>query len=301
MTKSKLCTYTHLTNNCSSRKGNSIKKVTVHYMCAKWTGKQCADYFASTGRQASSNYCVGWNGGVAMSVDEDMRAWTSSSWWNDKQAITIEVGNLSNGSITENAWNDLVALCADICKRYGITPSYDGTKNATFTEHRMFASTDCPGWYIHQNMSRLVKEVKAKMADEKPKVTVPTEKNGIYRLYNGKLHMLTADHGEAESLANSGWTYEGVAFHSGSGAYVYRFYNKYTGCHMFTESVSEVGALVINGWTYEGPAFKQGTKNDVYRLYNKSAAEHLFTSSTTEHDNLVAAGWIDEGVGFKAD
>ena len=27
--------------------------------------------------------------------------------------------------------------------------SYDGTQNATFTEHRMFASTDCPGAWLH--------------------------------------------------------------------------------------------------------------------------------------------------------
>lgn len=301
MTKSSLCTYTHLTNNCSSRGGQSIKKVTVHYMCAKWTGKQCADYFASTTRQASSNYCVGWNGGVAMSVDEDRRAWTSSSAWNDKQAITIEVGNLSNGSITDNAWNTLVELCADICTRYGITPSYDGTKNATFTEHRMFASTDCPGWYIHQNMSRLVKEVKAKMADEKPKVTIGAVKNGIYRLYNKKTHMWTASHSEAENLVNSGWTFESVAFKSGDGAYAYRLYNKNNGQHMFTTDVAEVGALVISGWAYEGPAFKCGKSKDVFRLYNKKTGEHMFTTSTVERDTLKDAGWQLESTAFKAE
>ena len=40
----------------------------------RWSGRQCADYFAGTTRQASSNYCIGVDGDVAMSVDEDDRA-----------------------------------------------------------------------------------------------------------------------------------------------------------------------------------------------------------------------------------
>lgn len=166
MTKSSLCTYTNLTNNCSSRSGQSIKKITPHYMAAHWTGKRCADYFAETSRQASSNYCIGYDGDIAMSVDEYNRAWTSSSPWNDKQAITIEVAcaSPSDSTISAAAWDALVNLCADICTRYSITPSYDGTKNATFTEHRMFASTDCPGAYMHARMNKLVADVKAKMA-----------------------------------------------------------------------------------------------------------------------------------------
>lgn len=167
MTKSSLCTYTNLTSNRSTgRGGNKVCKITPHYMCAHWTGRQCADYFASTSRQASSNYCIGYNGDIAMSVDENNRAWTSSSGWNDRQAITIECANASttDSTISAATWDALVNLCADICTRYGITPSYDGTKNATFTEHRMFASTDCPGAYMHARMNKLVADVKAKMA-----------------------------------------------------------------------------------------------------------------------------------------
>lgn len=162
MTKSNLCTYTHLTNNCNrGRNGNRVCKITPHYMCAYWSGRQCADYFASTSRQASSNYCIGVNGDIAMSVDEDNRAWTSSSGWNDRQAITIECGNNPDSSLTTATWNSLVNLCVDICKRYGFRLTYDGTKNGSLTEHRMFASTDCPGAWLHKNMSRLASEVNA--------------------------------------------------------------------------------------------------------------------------------------------
>lgn len=165
MTKSSLCTYVNITGNKSNgRGGNSIRKITPHYMAAYWTGRGCADYFASTSRQASSNYCIGYDGDIAMSVDEDDRAWTSSSGWNDRQTITIECANNSDSSLPDATYQALVKLCADVCQRYGITPSYDGTQNATFTEHRMFASTSCPGAWLHAHMSQLVEDVKAVMA-----------------------------------------------------------------------------------------------------------------------------------------
>lgn len=165
MTKSDLCAYVNITSQKSNgRGGNSIRKITPHYMCAHWTGQQCADYFATEARQASSNYCIGYDGDVAMSVDEDDRAWTSSSGWNDRQAITIECANNSDSSLPDATYQSLVKLCADVCQRYGIEPSYDGTKNATFTEHRMFASTDCPGEWLHAHMGQLVEDVKAAMA-----------------------------------------------------------------------------------------------------------------------------------------
>lgn len=164
MTKSSLTSYTHITSNRNSgRGGNRVCKITPHYMCAHWTGRQCADYFANTARQASSNYCIGYDGDIAMSVDENDRAWTSASGWNDRQAITIECANNSDSSLSTATWNALVNLCADICRRYGFTLTYDGTKNGSLTEHRMFASTDCPGQWLHANMSRLASEVNAKL------------------------------------------------------------------------------------------------------------------------------------------
>lgn len=143
MANSKLATYTHITANHSGQRQNKVTKITPHYMAAYWTGKQCANYFAGTGRQASSNYCVGVNGDIAVSVPENCRAWTTSSAWNDNQAITIECGNNADSSLPDACYKSLVKLCADICQRYGINPHYDGTVYGTITMHKQFASTSC--------------------------------------------------------------------------------------------------------------------------------------------------------------
>jgi N-acetylmuramoyl-L-alanine amidase len=159
-----------LSPNHSGQRTSKVTKVTIHHMAGNLTIEQCGAIFQNTARQASSNYGIGSDGRVGCYVDENCRAWTSSSNWNDQQGITIEVAdnNLSTWSISDAAYSKLIELCADICKRYGITPSYDGTQNATFTEHRMFAATTCPGPWIHARMPQIVKDVKDVMAGSKP-------------------------------------------------------------------------------------------------------------------------------------
>lgn len=135
-------------NYTQGRKGYRICKITVHHMAGKLTAAQCGNIFANPARQASSNYGIGYDGEIACYVDEENRAWTSSNWLNDCQAITIEVSNNMNGEpwgISDATWNSLVNVCVDICRRYGFRLNYDGTPNGSLTRHDMFAATNCPG------------------------------------------------------------------------------------------------------------------------------------------------------------
>lgn len=148
MSYSGLATYCNRTSqHYDGRFGYKVCKITPHYMAAAWSGKQCADYFARNTRQASSNYCIGINGDIACSVDEENAAWTSSNWLNDSQSITIECGNINNatGEMTQATWDSLVNLCVDICKRYGFRLNYTGNSSGSLTMHKMFAATSCPG------------------------------------------------------------------------------------------------------------------------------------------------------------
>ena len=135
-------------NYTQGRRGYGICKITPHHMAGKLTAAQCANIFANPSRQASANYGIGFDGEIACYVDEENRAWTSSSSSNDCQAITIEVSNDINydpWTISEASWNSLVNLCVDICRRYGFRLDYNGTPSGSLTRHDMFANTNCPG------------------------------------------------------------------------------------------------------------------------------------------------------------
>ena len=164
MTQSKLTDYTRLSPNGYFPRSQKVSKITVHHMAGNLTVEQCGAVFASPSRYASANYGIGTDGRIGCYVEEQNAAWTSSSAWNDNRAITIEVANSSTGGqwpVSDKAWKSLVALCADICKRYGFRLSYTGTKDGSLTEHRMYAATACPGPYLHARMSQLAKEVNA--------------------------------------------------------------------------------------------------------------------------------------------
>ena len=57
----------------------------------------------------------------------------------------------------------MVGLCADICTRYRFRLNYTGDRNGSLTEHGMFASTACPGAWLHAHMGKLASEVNARL------------------------------------------------------------------------------------------------------------------------------------------
>lgn len=153
-------------NYTKGRAGYKICKFTPHHMAGKLTGEQCAKLFQDSKRNASANYCIGYDGEIIGCVDEDNRAWTSSNKANDCQAITVEVSNSSTGGdwpISDAAWNSLVELAVDVCKRYNFRLTYDGTANGSLTRHNMFVATTCPGPYLQNRFEELVEVVNARL------------------------------------------------------------------------------------------------------------------------------------------
>jgi hypothetical protein len=169
MSNSSLITYTNLTKNKTSPRNHKIDTITIHCYVGQVTAKQGCDYFATTTRQCSANYVVGYDGSIGLSVEEKNRAWTSSSSSNDNRAITIEVASDKTHpyKITDKAYKSLVKLVADICQRNGIKElKWQGNKNLigqvdkqNMTVHRWFASTACPGDYIYSLYGQIANEV----------------------------------------------------------------------------------------------------------------------------------------------
>jgi hypothetical protein len=116
--------------------------------------------FSQRDRRASSNYAIDSSGRVALYVEEGNRAWTSSSRENDHQAVTIEVANDETGGswhVSDQAFETLITLCTDICRRNGITRlDFTGNPEGNLTLHKMFSDqTECPGPYLESRMEEI--------------------------------------------------------------------------------------------------------------------------------------------------
>ena len=200
-----------LTDNYSSRNGHEITRITPHYMAAYWTGEQCAESFLPASRMASANYCIGYDGDICCNVEEENRAWTSSSSYNDEQAITIECANYMEdwryGQLPDATWNSLVQLCVDICTRYDFTLNYTGDDSGNLTMHKWYGATDCPGPWFSENFGRLADEVNAilngsfnvQTEDEMICAIKPYDQQTIYYIDGSDIHPL-ADPDELVAL-----------------------------------------------------------------------------------------------------
>ena len=63
--------------------------------------------------------------------------------------------------VSDAAWNKLVELAVDVCRRYNFRLNYDGTPNGSLTLHCYFADTSCPGPYLKSRMGELADTVNA--------------------------------------------------------------------------------------------------------------------------------------------
>lgn len=147
MSNSLLVNYTKLSPNYNKRT-DDIKKITIHHMAGNLSVQTCGNIFAKDSTEASANYGIDSDGLVGMYVEEKNRAWTSSNFANDNQAITIEVANdggAPDWHVSDKALNKLVELCIDICKRNNIEKlNYTFDANGNLTRHNMFIPTVCP-------------------------------------------------------------------------------------------------------------------------------------------------------------
>lgn len=175
MIKSSLATEVyeaHVNNYEKGRRGYKICKFTPHIMAGILTARQCGvNVFQKSNRYASANYGIGNDGEIACYVGEENRSYASYSASNDCQAVTVEVSNCEIGGewrISDKAWNSLVKLAVDVCRRNGFRLVYDGTPNGSLTRHNMFINTTCPGPYLQKKFQELADTVNAILDGQAP-------------------------------------------------------------------------------------------------------------------------------------
>lgn len=176
MSYSSLVSYVKWSPNKSSRNGTKIDTISIHCMAGNLSVETCGSLFANPDRKASSNYGIGSDGRISCYVDEAYRSWCTSSRSNDERAITIEVANTVAADpwpVSEAAYNSLIELLVDICKRNNIKrllwrndKRLIGQVNLqNMTVHRWFAAKACPGGYLFDHHSDIAAKVNAKLEE----------------------------------------------------------------------------------------------------------------------------------------
>lgn len=184
MSNSPLVNYTQISPNRYSPRNHKIDTITIHCVVGQVSVEALGCIFAPTAQQASSNYGVGYDGRIGMYVEEKDASWCSSSYENDNRAITIEVASDTTHpyAVTDKAYNALIELVTDICKRNGIKKLlWKGDKSLigqidkqNMTVHRWFANKACPGDYLYNLHGDIANKVNAKLG-----VNEPAEKNKV--------------------------------------------------------------------------------------------------------------------------
>ena len=177
MSNSELVSYERILTNCNKMNNKQNKKITIHHMAGNLSLKKLGDVFVS--RKSSANYGIYSDGNIGLYVNECDRAWTSASYDNDSQAVTIEVANNKldpEWTISDKAMKALIKLCVDICQRNNIKELvFTGDKNGTLTYHYMFANTACPGPYIKSKTTYICECVNALLKGQDVQVKTPSK------------------------------------------------------------------------------------------------------------------------------
>lgn len=171
MSNSPLVSYTKISPNRTSPRNHVIDTITIHCYVGQATveraGKGWSVYSEKNG--VSANYLIATDGQVGLYVEEKDRAWTSSNRANDMRAVTIEVASDSKHpyAINDKAYDSLIKLCADICRRNNIPglrwkadKSLIGqVDKQNLTVHRWFTNKSCPGDYIYTRLGQIADDV----------------------------------------------------------------------------------------------------------------------------------------------
>lgn len=169
MSNSSLVTYKAISPNCTKPRRGTIKHIVIHHMAGNLSVETCGQVFAPVSRQASSHYGIGSDGRIGQYCYEENRAWTTGGAI-DHESVTIEVADDKMGSpwhSSPKAMAALIKLCADICKRNGITRcTYTGSGSGTLLKHQWYQSTDCPGAWLGSQFSYIATEVNKLLSGE---------------------------------------------------------------------------------------------------------------------------------------
>ena len=206
MSYSKLASYVKISPNINPRKNATynpdglVTDIAIHHVAGVTDVEPLGDLFANPARQASSNYGIGNDGRIAVFADEEFRSWCTGNREVDYRAITIEVSNCAGAPdwpVSAAAYNALVDLCTDICRRRGFRLNYTGGKDGNLHMHKWYQATGCPGPYLESKFPHIAQEVNRRLDGEK---------DVFYRVQCGAFNELKNAEAMRDKLRQQGYT-----------------------------------------------------------------------------------------------
>lgn len=185
MSYSALVDYVRISPNSTNPRNKKVNAIVIHHAGGNITVENLGAWFDNPAQEAASNYGVGTDGRIGCYVHEENRAWTSGNRAIDNRAITIEVANCSGNPdwrVSDQALEATIALCVDICRRYGFKLTYTGDKSGSLHMHKWYQSTDCPGPYLGGKFPYIAEEVNRRLSGEPEKPVTPEKSEGGYVL-----------------------------------------------------------------------------------------------------------------------
>lgn len=182
MSNSPYVSYTKISPHQNSPRNHAIDRISIHCVVGQVTMQSLGEIFQT--KAASSNYGVDKDGHVGMYVEEKDRSWCSDSPENDHRAVTIETASDVSEPyrVNDAAYQTLLNLCTDICKRNGkkkllwlgdkaktlaYTPKSD---EMVLTVHRWFnPGKSCPGTYLYERQGAIAAEVTRRLSESEEK------------------------------------------------------------------------------------------------------------------------------------
>lgn len=138
------------------RKLENVTKIAVHYVGNPGSSaegnrnyfeslKVGKSYTTKNGQKAylyaSSHYIIGLKGEIMQCIPEEEWAYCTNAA--NKYSISIECCHpASDGKFTNETYNSLVELCADLCIRYELNPLTD------LIRHYEITKKICPKWFV---------------------------------------------------------------------------------------------------------------------------------------------------------
>lgn len=148
----------------NTKRTQPVSRITIHCVAGYWeTLNSFRGCMQDREYEASWTYGVAGNGDVGQYLSESMRPWTSSSYYNDDRAITMEVSNHPDAicTMTDASIAAVINLCEDICVRHNIRGLYytGDIRTSNITLHRWFEYKSCPGDYLVSKLPYITETV----------------------------------------------------------------------------------------------------------------------------------------------